>query len=53
MAIQKFARQVMEIAMRISESKAMREKLESSVRIEPEVRPVFDPVCWRTSGSGH
>jgi hypothetical protein len=53
-AIQKFAQRVMEIAMRISESQATLElRLLSSVLIEPEVRPVFDPICWRTSGSGH
>jgi hypothetical protein len=45
---------MMEIAMRISESEATLEKFSRpSVLIEPEVRPAFDPICRRTSGSGH
>jgi hypothetical protein len=53
-AIEKFAEQMMEIPVRISESEATPGKrMFSSVQIEPEVRPAFDPICWRTSGSGH
>jgi hypothetical protein len=45
---------MMEIAMRISESEATPEEFAlPSVLIEPEVRRALDPICWRTSGSGH
>jgi hypothetical protein len=43
----------MEIAMRISESKATLRILVSSVLCEPDVRTAFDPIYGRTSGSGH
>jgi hypothetical protein len=47
-------RPIMEIAMRISESEGTLGVMTfSSVLIEPEVPTAFDPVCRRTSGSGH
>jgi hypothetical protein len=45
---------MMGIAVRISESQAaLGKEMVSSVLIEPDVRPVLDPIRWRTSGSGH
>jgi hypothetical protein len=44
---------MMEIAMRISEYQATLQQFTfSSVLIETEVRPVLDPIRWRTSVSG-